>query len=88
MVRSKRWGGEQDALFSRLVSTGDINPSLNEPDYCFTVTQTFFPEFVGQGQTGRATAIQRMQRKFRRIQLDRKLHGGRRKYGGPPSAAC
>jgi hypothetical protein len=61
----------------KLVNTGDIDPNNNDPDYCFDNTQTFFPDFVGEGRTGRATAVQRLQRKFNPIRLNPELLGGR-----------
>jgi hypothetical protein len=78
--QTKRWGIQQDGILSKLVSTGDMDPNNNNPKYCFTITQTFSPDFVGEGRTGYATAVQHLQRKFNRIQLDRELHGGRSEY--------
>ena len=68
--RARRWGSEQDSLLSDLVPSGEINPNVLSPDYLFDVTCAFSPNFVGGGRTGRATAVQRLQRKFNCILLD------------------
>jgi hypothetical protein len=70
MVRSKRWGAEQDTKLSDLVWAGEIDPNKSTPDYLFEVMQAFFPTFVSEGRTGQVTAVQRLQRKFSRILLD------------------
>ncbi len=74
---SKHWGAEQDKQLSDLVWSGEINPNNSTPDYCFEVTLAFFPTFIGEGRTRRATAVQRLQRKFSRLLLDRELQGAR-----------
>jgi hypothetical protein len=74
-----RWAQAEDNLLRQLIRSGTVNPANLEPDYLFQVTQDHFPAFVGEGATGRSTAIQRLRRKFRRILEERRLRGARRR---------
>ena len=72
-----RWSDEQDRLLRKLVRTNQINYQNLEPNYLFEVTQTYFPEFVGEGASARNTAIQRLRKKFRQLAEEFELNGGR-----------
>jgi hypothetical protein len=71
------WGVEQNNLLLQLAKAGEIDPRNNDPTYCFDVTLAFSSDFVGECRTGCATAVQRLQRKFRCIQINCELLGRR-----------
>jgi len=76
-----RWSNDQDLLLRKLVRKNEINYQNLEPNYLFEVTQTYFPEFVGEGASARSTAIQRLRKKFRQLAEEFELNGGRLQPG-------
>ena len=63
--RRLRWGGDQDELLWRKYHTGEIDPHNNDGAYVFWWTQTYFPQFQGEGRQGRDRAIRRGRNKNR-----------------------
>ena len=74
---SPRWTDQQDAQLWQLVRNNSINYQNLEPNYLFEVSQEFFPDFIGSGSSGRATAIQRLRKKLRRLAEEFEINGGR-----------
>lgn len=72
-----RWGEEQDRQLRNLVRTNQINYLNLEPNYLFEVTQTYWPEFIGEGTSARNSANQRLRKKFRKLAEEFELNGGR-----------
>ena len=72
-----RWTDEQDTLLRKLVARNIITYTNLEPNYLFEVTQEHFPSFVGTGPSARATAIQRLRKKFRQLAEEFAINGGR-----------
>jgi hypothetical protein len=50
-----RWSDNEDKELRALVQKNTINFQNTDPNYLFKVTQTYFPDFAGEGQTGRNT---------------------------------
>ena len=69
--RRQNWGVEQDNLLWSLYEQNLIDPHNNTPDYCFNITQQYFPDFCGNGTAGRNHTIRRLRDKnnIRIIQL-------------------
>lgn len=72
-----RWGEEQDRQLRNLVRTNQINYLNLEPNYLFEVTQTYWPEFIGEGPSARNSANQRLRKKLRKLAEEFELNGGR-----------
>jgi hypothetical protein len=76
-----RWSAHENARLRHLVDTGEININILTPDVLFAHTQNHFPDFVGVGKQGKATAVQRLRRLLNRIRVERDLQGIRRNEG-------
>ena len=74
---SPRWTDQQDVQLRQLVRNNSINYQNLEPNYLFEVSQEFFLDFIGSGSSGRATAIQRLRKKLRRLAEEFEINGGR-----------
>lgn len=77
-----RWSDNKDEALRKLVQKNIVDFTNNNPAYLFEVTQTYFPDFAGEGQGGRSTAIQRLRKKFRQLADEFDLNGGRRFTNG------
>jgi hypothetical protein len=75
-----RWSDKEDTELRALVQKNTVNFQNTNPHYLFEVTQTYFPDFAGEGQTGRNTAVQRLRKKFRLL-ADEFDRNGRRWIG-------
>ncbi len=75
-----RWSNNEDKDLRALVQRNIVNFQNTEPDYLFEVTQTYFPDFTGEGQTGRNTTTQRLRKKFWQL-ADEFDRNGRRWLG-------
>jgi len=79
------WTSQQDEeLADHIRHNRIIVDRAHESDrnYLWTATQSFFPEFCGQGAGGKENAIRRIRKKIRQWNLHQTLSGARRQGEG------